>query len=349
MLRAFLVICSLISLPPGTGLLAQENQELRHAGFTVDSSRVTILSLRPTDGSGSQYMASFRQDAIVEGAQIFLRIPGQKHPYNLTINGFKCGSDTGGPNACEYRITPFLQDENLLLLEFESSIGVGQCLYCNDEVKMIRREAIHIRDLLVSQFNSMQEEALVRLHLYLKSYRKRSQESRILDVKIRDPRGNEVHREKITLSSLPAYGQETELFLDQIIASPLLWSPAEPLLYTAELTLSAPGSIRESTLLYFGMRNALFADSLVIINSDSISLSFPPDGWYGDFFNSSEKQKATMLETASFNAFPAGICLSECLLPFMERKGLLLLRRKSVLAPETHRPFLNSPSVVWVD
>jgi len=350
MLKVLFSVILMVLTVTGFLLNAQENQEAKHAAFRIDSER--LYPIRPEESEDNDLIFRAAVHNIAHSdEQVFVRIPGQSVAYKLLLNGFRCGSDPGGPLAAEFRITPFLKEENRLVIEFDSTgaPGMRSCLYGTDRPVMIRREPLHIRDLVINQFGSSEDEALVRIHLYLKSYRERPQESLSLEARILDPGGIEVHKEKLEISSLPAYGQETELFLDQFISSPVLWSPSEPLLYRAELICSATGQVKEKSSVAFGIRSSVFLDSIVIINGDSIPLSYPDGNWTNDFVLASPENRIAMLEKAPFNAFPAHSCVSASLLPYLEKTGILLIRRKSALDPGSHRPYLNSPSVVWVE
>jgi hypothetical protein len=128
-----------------------------------------------------------------------------------------------------------------------------------------------------------------------------------------------------------------------------LWSPVSPSLYTAELTARSAGTSSETITVNFGIRSAVYQDTMVFINGDSIRPVYPGDQWILEFNNSNSVQEKRMLEEANFNTFPEDACVSACLLPLLEKKGILLIRRKTALDPASHRPYLNSPSVIWTE
>lgn len=214
---SILIMMILLSLP--FNLKAQEYREASHANFNLEEDRVI-----PMDGSEFKFRKEWA------GKQVFVRIPAIPNPCSVLINGFPFSIEPDTTGSTEYNITPFLKEEdNLIDLPVAYSLLI--------------RDAIHIRDMVITQHPGLTEnESLVRVHLFLKSYLKEAYRERSILLDLQDPNGQPIIQESRTLSTALSFGQETEFIFDLDLEKPVPWLPEAPNLYTVSISLEEKGA-----------------------------------------------------------------------------------------------------------
>ncbi len=246
------------------------NAEPIHAHYALEDDRTIPITLKKQDSAKAIYHQGFQYQSGWKGKQVMVRLDEITEPFSLKINGFHYGSGNGQRICVEFNITPFLKLElNLLELEFDQA---PDRLLENCMGTLLVREPVHIRDIQVnSYFQTGSSNILVRVHLYIQSFLTEKNRGRTLTMKISDPDKETIITKKQVLDFPLAFRQEVEFTFDQTIEDPLLWSPDHPYLYTVQLALMENGQKQQDLIsTTFGMRNASFTDSILVINHDTI-------------------------------------------------------------------------------
>jgi beta-galactosidase/beta-glucuronidase len=352
--RLFFSIFSILFLVTPGSLTAQENQEPPHAWYHLTGEReITIPLLQSGEGNA---LCSCVFDSVPgwTGKQVFVRIAGSEIPYSIRINGFRFGSDPGINVPAEYNITPFLNSTgNSIELTYEPPQSVARMDSggCCPPVTLLIRDAIHVRDLVVTAFQGPENDQwLIRFHLFIKSYLTGKNMGRDIALMVTDPDGERIITGSGELGFPLSYGQETELIIDRTMKDARLWSPASPLLYGLQLEISEKGNAEPETITTnFGIRSFGWSDSVMILNGEPLRPVVARD------------EQATMLV-----ALPApeaikfirdhGINLLFCddtlpvgLVQMFDQNGVVVIRKRGQMNARTDQPLINCPSVIWVD
>jgi len=276
------------------------------------------------------------------------------YPYRVRINDFAFGSDPGTGLPAEFNITPFLNDENNTIdlepglsdPDSEPEPSVQDC-----SATLIIRDNIHVRDLVVSSYRDPEStEALVRFHLFLKSYLTEKSMGRSIRLLVEDPEGNAVINETQALGTPLSFGQETEMIMDHLLENPVHWSPLLPNLYQLEIQVSEPGKKAFETIsTHFGFRTVIATDSLILVNGDTLNPVFGPPGIAEVLSGLTKAEIEQHITEQGFNAIRTGEPLPCNLVHLFDRKGLLVIRRAGKQEDPSHRLHINSPSIIRAD
>jgi len=327
-LYALLVFIILLAFP-GT-LEAQENLEPEHACFILEDQRVQLLVMASQPSAPYAFKTGFRVKTDWSGKQVFVRMPPLRAPSSLWINGFKYGSDPGSGTAAEYNLSPFLKgSENDLGLEImwppeEDSLFTTPTLLIGS---LLIRDPLHVRDLVTSVYpGSGDDEKIVRLQIFLKSYlQKRSQGHNLL-IQVRDPGGELVFQQSRPLKHPLSFGQETEMIVDFTLEDPLLWLPGSPNLYELMLSMNETGDEGDERIsMFLAIKSFEVADSILIQKGDRIPLIFAPDDFTKRLPELTEKEIRAVLEKHDFNAIRGCHPLSCEREALFLREGILVL------------------------
>ena len=350
-LRLSFILAFLFGLLVPFSAGAQDNQEPPHAFFQLDEGRVIPLPATSVDTSGGILSFEFPYREAWKGKQVFVRIPGFEFPYTFRINRFDFGSDPGSGTISEYNITPFINTgSNRMELVLNPGTGdpaPDSCPLC-DKTSLAVRDAMHVRDLVITTYcGTADHETLVRYHLFIKSYLEERNRGRELEIRVLEPGGDQIFMEKKALDFPLSFGQETELIVDHFLQDPMLWSPSGPRLYTAEVTISDQTGGSETISTPFGIRTAVRTGSFLVINGDSIRLTVAGDGITGSLLRKPETDVISIFETVAFNAIETDLALPHRLVDLFDRYGIVLLRTRKSTIPESDRPHINAPSIIW--
>jgi beta-galactosidase/beta-glucuronidase len=222
-------------------LEAQENSEPEHPCFRLEEPRILALEMEVQAADSNLFQTDFLVLKEWSEKQIFIRIPAMELPYSILINGFKFASDPGSGQNREYNITPFLQKQsNSLTLQVEDS--VEQYLGSPPIPQLLVRDGLLARDMFITTHpGDSENEVLVRLHLYLKSYLKEKNQGRTIYLELRGSGEKEGFQETRELSTPLSYGQETEMIFDVPVKNPVYWFPGDAGYYEAKVTVGEMG------------------------------------------------------------------------------------------------------------
>jgi len=343
-------------------LNAQDNQEPGHACFRLQQDREIPIPLMQNRVGPGKYSFPFSCEEEWSGKQVFIKIPAIGIPYKISINRFNFGSDPGSGRAAEFNITPFLRQENNSIeleldlpnadadAEVNVEAEISLCPLCGDGTLLIR-EGIHIRDLRITSYRETgTDEILIRFHLFIKSYLEEKISGLNIHLQVTDPPGNRVISADRKLAFVPSFGQETELIIDKRIKDAMLWSPANPHLYSLELSQTEKeGKVTENITTTFGIRTAVITDSAAVINGDTLQLHMAGRGLATTIPGLSETGIRKLVEDTIFNAVIAPEPWPCDLIELFDELGVLVIRKRDTAESAGNRPTLNSPSVVWTD
>jgi len=331
-IRLPFILTLLILFSQPFGLKAQENREATHDCFNLEEERVIPLNpaLQQSGKDLSRSIFMFSEDW--SGKQVFARIPGSDIPYSIIINGFRFGNDPGSGIASEYNITPFLnEEENILdlvpeLLEEDSSAFQALMPACS----LLIRDAIHARDMVVSTHPGAEEnKSLVRIDLFLKSYKVKENRGRIIHMELSGPDGHSVFRESRELNTHLSYGQETEMVFDLNLENPSLWLPGVPNLYEVKIELKETGGQNSERISsQFAITSFRYKDSVLVQNGDTMVLQYPSEDVAALLPELSEQEIKEITEKHGINALRVEAPLPCHMEAVFRRTGILVLTGK---------------------
>ena len=352
--RPFFTILAILVMVMQVSLHAQDNLEPSHACFHLDQEREIHVPLLQNRFEANRFSYEFNSGTGWTGKQVFVRIPGLTIPYGFRVNGFRFGSDPGTGLPSEYNITPFLREESNsieLVLDQSDPDAVPEWWTDSAEVILLIRENIHVQDVVVSIYQEDgSPETLVRIHLFIKSYLIEKNRGRIITVLVTDPQGNQVISQTEALDAPLSFGQETEMIIDRTLKDPLLWSPHNPRLYQLQIQQSEKEKTGiESMTATFGIRTAAVADSLLLINGDTLNLLVAPPELTSSLTILPESEIEKILEEGGFNAVRTDEPLPCSLVSLLDRSGVVVIRKRDQAGTRADRRHVNSPSVVRID
>ncbi|MCK4747904.1 MAG: hypothetical protein KAT15_12730 [Bacteroidales bacterium] len=352
-MQPFTLLAILCFLMP-SGIQAQDNQEPPHACFHLDQEREIPIPLLQKKMETNRFIHDFSTGEEWAGKQVFVKIPGMRFPYKVRINGFVFGSDPGTGLPAEFNITPLLKEEtNAIELEPDLTgpeADPAPCVQCKG-VTLVIRDNIHVRDLVVSSYQGYgTTETLVRFHLFIKSYLTEKNRGRNIRLLVTDPEGNPVISETQALGAPLTFGQETEMIMDNLLTEPIPWSPLHPRLYRLEIQLSETGKKEfESLTTAFGFRTAVVADSVIMVNGDTLHPVFALPDLASSLSSLTETEIVNLIEDKVFNAIRTNEPLPCNLVNLFDRSGVLVIREKENPGIRADRSHVNSPSIIRVN
>lgn len=196
-------------------------------------------------------------------------------------------------------------------------------------VRMIKTEKIHLEkwDTYIDASQRKDKDALISFSTIV--HHKRSQATKgTLAVKIISPQG------KIVLSNVKEeiFSNETPIAEKLVIKNPEWWSVDNPVLYTAEITVSSNGKELDKISVPFGIRTISFsAEKGFQLNGKSLKLKggciHHDNGLLGAAaIDRAEEKKVELLKANGYNAVRcAHNQVSEYFLDACDRLGLLVI------------------------
>ncbi|MCK5135027.1 MAG: hypothetical protein KAR19_04505 [Bacteroidales bacterium] len=326
------------------------NAEPSHAHFLVGNGREINMPLNRDESGQMTSHHDFQFLPEWKGKQLFIRLSGMQSPFHLWINSFKYGSGEGLGIPVEFNVTPFLNPEkNTLRVELQPTDS--QRDQDAHQISMIVRNPVHVRDFLVTDYTQAgSPETLVRVHLFIKSYLTEQNRGRILTMTISDPSGETICDQTRVLDFPMAFRQEVEVIFDQTISDPRHWSPHHPELYHLQLQLVEKGRTQgELVSSNFGIRNIVFNDSVLIINTDTIVPAIADKSVLNQFTSLTDEEILSLFEEKDYNAVQANEILPARVIELFDRQGILVLKKQEGRDPSRDRRDMNRPCVVWIE
>lgn len=333
---------------------AQDNREPPFAFFDPGEDRTIALSfVRQEDGTGG-FLASFSMQQNLKDKQVYVRIPASFQSYRIIINEFAFGSDTGSVSIAEFNITPFINEGiNRLELVFNESVGSQAVYPCGfyDKAQLIIRDAIHVKDFVTTAYHEAGSgEVLLRFHLHLKSYLQGKNMVRTLQINIMDPDGEVVATENRKIDFPISYGQVTEMVFDRFMEEPRLWSMDEPNIYRTAVQISEnDGSSSETVFYGFGIRRVYLADSIMILNNDTVVPKYPEPGSLHELECPGEEELGALVRKEGFNTVILSTLLPQNMIEQLGRFGVMVQMDRDLQETHAGRSLINCPSVLWID
>jgi hypothetical protein len=353
-----LLLC--LFLPVGTSLMAQgdsinapelpPNAEVPHAYFSLGDHRELPFKLIADENIQQGYRYDFNFEPHWKGSQVFARFSGMPGGYTLLINQFKLSTVKDGRTPVAFNITPFLShNSNSLELVFDSTTPRPPDRF--SESTLCFREPVHIRDMEISTYTLPEDEStLLRIQLFLHSYQTGGKLNRTIAMTIADSSGQTVFRAKKVLNAPLAFRQESEFSFEGTLANPIPWGPAHPHLYQVQLHLVEHGMMRgellEST---FGIRTAVWADSLLILNGDTIVPAIAEPGQVKKIAAMEDEDILALFDKNNYNAMISDTLLPVRIMNLFDQNGILVLRKQKHFGTSSFRQDRNRPSVISIE
>ncbi|MBR3287060.1 MAG: DUF4982 domain-containing protein [Bacteroidales bacterium] len=222
------------------------------------------------------YRKSFRADTVWRGKQVSLDFGGIMYYGDVYLNGQKVGSSEYGYIGFEADITRALRYDTLNVVAVYANTGpsgdsrwyTGGGLF--RDVYLQVRNVTHIarHGIFITTPEVSASKATVQVQAEIDQWQKHDTGVRAV---IRDPEGNIV---ATTEGAMPEHTHQTcsEIPLDPVtIASPKLWHPDHPYLYTADVIVTADGVVADSVRETFGIRSLEFSPEFGLkINGEKI-------------------------------------------------------------------------------
>lgn len=259
-----------------------------------------------------------------------LLFEGVYERWTLKVNGREVGFRPYGYSSVIYDITPYLvPGENSIEVDVDNSNQKncrwysGSGIYRNVKLLSTAETAIEPWSLFITTPKVDAGAATVAATFNVDGLKP---DSRLTaEVEVFDGDGN-----KVGSASLPEVGNPPEVTLQ--VATPRLWSPESPSLYTMRLILKENGNEVDRTEETFGIRTITFsADDGLRLNGEPLILNggcvHHDNGILGAAsYDAAEARKVRLMKEAGFNAVrtshnpPSPAFLDEC-----DRQGLLVI------------------------
>lgn len=242
------------------------------------------IANKPIILAADNHVGSYRRYVHIPEAwtnrQTFIHFDGVSSAFYLWVNGKKAGYSQGSATPAEFNITQHLQPgENMIAAEvYRWSDGTYLELYDSIEFNGIFREAylystpnIHLRDFfiqanLTADLKSADVKVAAKVHNYSHSISK----NHFVNVEILDAQGKPLEAESLMslkFSDLKP-GIDCTAMSQKTVSNFKLWSPENPNLYTALLTLKDPeGNQIEVEKCLLGFRKFEIRNSSIYLNN----------------------------------------------------------------------------------
>jgi len=265
-----------------------------------------------TVGGTGWYRKRFRVDHVESGEQVELQFDGVYQNAEVWLNGVQVAVHDHGHAGFVVDCTPHLaaNGENVVAVRVRN-IGLNSRWYNGSgiyrHVWLRRMPAVHIaaNGVFVSTPQVGRDAATVHVAVEIHN-RSVTPGATSVRVVLRDADGRECGVASVTITA--AGGETVTTLLETRIASPRLWSPADPVLYAADVTATATGMAADQVLVPFGIRSiAVDAKRGLLINGTPIKLKgaciHHDHGLIGvASFDHAEVRKVALLKANGFNA-----------------------------------------------
>lgn len=264
-----------------------------------------------TVGGIGWYRKRFRIDREAAG-QVEMRFDGVYQNTEVWLNGKPVGSHDHGHSGFVVDLTPHLtaEGENVIAVRVRNE-GMTSRWYNGSgiyrHVWLTRTPAVRIPDngVFVTTPRVARDAATVRLAVDVQNRSGTTTQATVRAV-LRDGTGRQsgVATQTVTVAA----GQTIVAKLETQVGSPRLWSPADPALYAADVTVTGPGQAIDRITVPFGIRAiAVDAKRGLTINGTPVKLKgaciHHDHGLIGTAsFDHSERRKVALLKENGYNA-----------------------------------------------
>ena len=256
---------------------------------------------------------------------------------DVWVNGRLIGTHPYGYTAFNFDITDFLKpagQENVIAVKVRNE-GKNSRWYSGSgiyrHVWLIQKQPVHIshNGVFITTQNISSEKAHLNIASIVEN--KTTKESGVkLIIKVIDRNGNISQTTETSARKIPA-GQQ-EITQDVTIPNPVLWSPEDPALYTAEIQVVADGIVTDNVSTNFGIRTIHFdAQTGFTLNGKNILLKggcmHNDNGFLGSAtIDRAEERRVELMKAYGFNAIRTSHNPpSEQFLDACDRTGILVI------------------------
>ena len=230
-----------------------------------------------TVGGTGWYRKHFSVADIAPGEIVELRFDGAYHTTDVWLNGVHLGDHDHGHAGFTVDLSPYLRRnaDNVVAVRvrnegFNSRWYNGSGIYRH--VWLTRTNAVRVPlwGVFVITPEVSEAQATVRVAVEVEN---RGSESASVAVtaELRDAKGHSVGTAHSSVDAAP--GQPSTAVLDMVVESPRRWSPADPALYSADVSLSVQGEGVDQISTPFGIRTIdCDAQRGLLINGEPIKL-----------------------------------------------------------------------------
>lgn len=292
-----------------------------------------------TVGGEGWYRKTFTLADADAGRIITLYFEGVYNQSELWINGRKAHFNPYGYTSYKVDITPYLNapgTPNLIALKVVNA-GRNSRWYAGSgifrHVWLMKTDKLHLEewDTYVDASRLQKKEALLKLSTIVHHEGLKKSASGRIDIKIYSPAGTLVCSTTRQVQ-LSAGSRQSPVDVAVAIRKPQLWSVDSPVLYTAVLSLSADGRLRDEIRIPFGIRTLSFsADKGFLLNGKPLKLKggciHHDNGLLGAAaIPRAEERKVELMKANGYNAVRcAHNQVSEHFLHACDRLGLLVI------------------------
>ena len=237
------------------------------------------LGRRYPDTSVGWYRREFDIPAGDQGRRIAVEFDGAFRDVLLFVNGCFIGRNNNGYVPFRFDISDFLAygQKNCIVARVDATFGDGwfyEGAGIYRHAWLTKTDALHLAPL-ESYVRTGIDGKDARLSLGTIVHNQGSKpEPAEVAWEIFDPRGNRVSGGSSASRSTPLAPGESGTYTGELVLTdPLLWSPDEPNLYTAVVTVKTGGTVRDAEQFNFGVRHIRFdAQKGFFLNGKSMKL-----------------------------------------------------------------------------
>ena len=262
--------------------------------FPFDSIYEGCTGYLPT-GIG-WYRKQFKNTSDKE-EKAYLYFDGVYNHSEYWLNGHKIGSHIYGYSPFFFDITPYLKNNNELIVKVDRSRIADSRWYSGAgiyrEVKLIKENKINIPTwgTFITTPMVSEDEATVKVDYCITN---NYSDTRTLDVEVAILNHESIEIQKLTQSDLKAKPGVNEYSFDLHISSPELWSVQNPALHTASITVKEKHKTQHIEETRFGIRsirfdteNGFFLNNMNVkikgvcihIDAGSVGVAVPKEVW----------------------------------------------------------------------
>ncbi len=225
------------------------------------------------------YRKEFEIPASDAGRRVNLEFDGAMRDAMVFVNGCYLGRNEAGYTPFRYDITDFLAvgKKNCVTVRVDASYGNGwfyEGAGIYRHVWLTKTDAVHLGRWESFVRSDLKDgKAAISLNTVVVNDGTTSEQP-IISWSIYDTDGNSVQEGGGNYRSEPVQPGEAATFTTELtVSNPKLWSPETPNLYTAEISVSSGGKIRDGERITFGVRTAKFdADHGFFLNGQPLKI-----------------------------------------------------------------------------
>ena len=231
------------------------------------------------------YRTEFTVPEEWAGRRTFLRFGGVDSAFYLWVNGKMVGYSEDSRTPAEFDVTPYLRPGRNILAAEVYRWSDGSYLEDQDmfrlsgifrDVSLVSTPSVHVRDFFVRpELDSAYRNAVLRVTAKVENRSEAPSGPRTVDVTLLDADGKPVGGPPVASGRVAeiAPGQEAALELRAEVSAPRLWSPEDPYLYTALLTVrDGAGNVVEVIPQAVGFRSVELHDGQLWVNGVSVKM-----------------------------------------------------------------------------